>query len=124
MYFHSADSPFLGTGTAANTPLPAGAQKPIWNGALFESHYMTNPQLMLIQRVELVRMSQQALPIVAGTPYTPGVSVPSADFGNEDVYTFGWRYYPFISSRAGFAFHNEYAFSHQVGSFASDRPKP
>ena len=29
-------------------------------------------------------------------------------------YTFGCRYYPFISSRAGFAFHNEYAFSHQV----------
>jgi hypothetical protein len=116
MYFHSADSAFLGTGTAANTPLPAGAQKPIWNGALFESHYMTNPQLMLIQRVELVRMSQQALPIVPGTPYTPGVSVPTSDFGNEDVYTFGWRYYPFISSRAGFAFHNEYAFSHQVGA--------
>ena len=23
--------------------------------------------------------------------------------------TFGYRYYPFISSRAGFAFHNEYA---------------
>jgi hypothetical protein len=116
MYFHSADSPFLGTGTAANAPLPVGAQKPIWNGALFESHYMTNPQLMLIQRVELVRMSQQALPIVAGTLYTPGVSVPSSDFGNEEVYTFGWRYYPFISSRAGFAFHNEYAFSHQVGT--------
>jgi hypothetical protein len=61
-------------------------------------------------------MSQQALPIVPGTPYTPGVSVPSSSFGNEDVVTFGGRYYPFISSRAGFAFHGEYAFSHQTGT--------
>ena len=69
-------------------------------------------------------MSQQALPIVPGTPYTPGVSVPTSDFGNEDVYTFGYRYYPFISSRAGFAFHNEYAIQPSGGHFASDRPKP
>ena len=31
-----------------------------WNGALFESHYMFNPQVILINRYELVRMSQQA----------------------------------------------------------------
>jgi hypothetical protein len=116
MFFHSADSAYLGTGTAANTPLPAGAQKPVWNGGLFESHYMFNPQFMLINRYELIRMSQQALPVVAGTPFTPGVSVPSANFGNMDVLTFGWRYYPFISSRAGFAFHNEYAISRQRGT--------
>lgn len=119
MYFHSSDDKYLATGTPANAAygtLPAGAQNAIWNGALFESHYTFNPQYILIQRVELVRMSQQALPIVAGTPYTPGVSVPYASFGNEDVYTFGGRYYPFISSRAGFAFHGEYAFSHQVGT--------
>ena len=62
-------------------------------------------------------MSQQALPIGGGPFYVPGSDeVPNANFGNEDVYTFGWRYYPFISSRAGFAFHNEYAFSHQVGT--------
>jgi hypothetical protein len=119
MYFHSSDDKYLATGTPANPTygtLPAGAQNAIWNGALFESHYMPNPQFILIQRVELVRMSQQALPIVTGTPYTPGVSVPSLSFGNEDVYTFGGRYYPFISSRAGFAFHGEYAFSHQIGT--------
>jgi hypothetical protein len=61
-------------------------------------------------------MSQQALPVVPGTPFTPGVSVPSSSFGNMDVLTFGWRYYPFISSRAGFAFHNEYAISRQRGT--------
>jgi hypothetical protein len=119
MYFHSSDDKYLATGTPVNAAfgtLPTGAQNATWNGALFESHFTYNPQLILIQRVELVRMSQQALPIVAGTPYTPGVSVPSLSFGNEDVYTFGGRYYPFISSRAGFAFHGEYAFSHQVGT--------
>jgi hypothetical protein len=121
MYFHSSDDKYLATGTPSNAalatvPLAAGAQNAIWNGALFESHYTFNPQWILIQRVELVRMSQQALPVVAGTPYTPGVSVPTANFGNEDVYTFGGRYYPFISSRAGFAIHGEYAFSHQIGT--------
>jgi hypothetical protein len=119
MYFHSSDDKYLATGTpfnAAYGTLPTGAQNAIWNGALFESHYTPSPQFILIQRVELVRMSQQALPIVVGTPYTPGVSVPSLSFGNENVYTFGGRYYPFISSRAGFAFHGEYAFSHQIGT--------
>jgi hypothetical protein len=119
MYFHSSDDKYLATGTPVNAAfgtLPTGAQNATWNGALFESHYTYSPQLILIQRVELVRMSQQALPIVAGTPYTPGVSVPSLSFGNKDVYTFGARYYPFISSRAGFAFHGEYAFSSQSGT--------
>jgi hypothetical protein len=119
MYFHSSDDKYLATGTPTNPAygaLPTGAQNAIWNGALFESHYAYSPQLILIQRVELVRMSQQALPVVAGTPYAAGVSVPSLGFGNENVYTFGGRYYPFISSRAGFAFHGEYAFSTQNGT--------
>jgi hypothetical protein len=118
MYFHSSDDKYLATGTPSNLAygtLPVGAQNATWNGALFESHYTFNPQIILIQRVELVRMSQQALPIVAGA-YVPGVSVPDSSFGNENVYTFGARYYPFISSRAGFAFHGEYAISHQVGT--------
>ncbi len=115
MYFHGWDSAFLGTGTAANTDLPAGAQAPTWNGGLFETHYMFNPQFILINRYELIRMSRQALPIVAG-PYVPGVSVPSANFGNIDSFVVGYRYYPFISSRAGFAFHNEYALVRQRGA--------
>jgi len=115
IYFHGWDSAFLGTGTAANTDLPAGAQAPTWNGGLFETHYMFNPQFILINRYELIRMSRQALPIMAG-PYVPGVSVPSADFGNIDSFVVGYRYYPFISSRAGFAFHNEYALVRQRGA--------
>jgi hypothetical protein len=106
IYFHGHDSAWLGTNTAS-TPgavLPAGGQAPSWNGGLFESHYMFNPQLILINRYELVRMSQQAF-----------VSNPS-NLGNADVLTFGMRYYPFISSRAGFAYHAEYAIIWQKGA--------
>jgi hypothetical protein len=97
MYFHGWDSAFLGTNTPANSPLPTGAQAPTWNGGLFETHYTLNPQFILINRYELIRMSRQAF-----------VTNPD-DLGNVDALTFGYRYYPFISSRAGFAFHTEYA---------------
>jgi hypothetical protein len=121
MFFHSSDDKYLATGTPANSPglLPTNAKNAIWNGALFESHYTFNPQFILINRYELVRMSQQALPVDGTNPYIPGVSVPNSNFGNMDVLTVGWRYYPFISSRAGFAFHNEYAISRQRGTSPS-----
>ena len=38
------------------------------------------------------------------------------NLGNLDVLTFGTRYYPFISSRAGFAYHGEYAIIWQKGA--------
>ena len=104
MFFHGWDNAFLGSNTPANTPLPTGAQAPTWNGGLFETHYTLNPQLVLINRYEVIRMSRQ---VFAANP---------ASFGNEDVLTFGYRYYPFISSRAGFAFHNEYAIMRQRGA--------
>jgi len=100
IFFHSHDDVFLATGTPSNlgtAGLPTGAHAPSWNGALFESHYMFNPQILLLNRYEMVRMSQQ---ILAGNP---------SNLGNADVLTFGFRYYPFISSRAGFAYHGEYA---------------
>jgi hypothetical protein len=109
IFFHSHDSAYLGTNTPSGGPLnptgalPAGAQAPTWNGGLFESHYNFNPQLILINRYELVRMSQQAL------------STNPGNLGNADVLTFGARYYPFISSRAGFAYHGEYAIIWQKG---------
>jgi hypothetical protein len=109
IYFHGHDSAYLGTNTPANQLLPLGAQAPSWNGALFESHYMFNPQLLLINRYELTRMSQQAFGSAAATPY-------ASNLGNADVLTFGFRYYPFISSRAGFAYHAEYAIIWQKGT--------
>jgi hypothetical protein len=115
MYFRGWDNAFLGTGTAANAALPTGAKAPTWNGGLFETHYNFNPQFILINRYELIRMSRQALPIDSTKLFQAGVSVPSANFGDIDTLTVGYRYYPFISSRAGFAFHNEFAISRQRG---------
>jgi hypothetical protein len=103
LFMHGEENAFLGTGTAANDPngLPAGARSPQWNGALFESHYTVNPQFILINRYEFIRMSEQAF---ASNP---------GDLGNIDALTFGYRYYPFMHSRAGFAFHNEYSIVRQ-----------
>ena len=100
MYFYGHDSVYLGTNTPSNAGsagLPAGSHAPSWNGALFETHYTFNPQMIFVNRYELIRMSQQALDT------NPG------DLGNIDALTFGFRYYPFVSSRAGLAFHNEYS---------------
>jgi hypothetical protein len=104
MYFHGWDSAFLGSNTPANMPLPAGAQAPAWNGALIEPHYNVNPRFIAIGRYEAIRMSRQ---VFASNP---------ANFGNMDVATVGYRFYPFISSRAGFAFHNEFSILRQRGA--------
>jgi len=101
IYFRGRDSAFLGAGAPSNQPLPSLARAPTWNGALFETHYTVSPQLILINRYELIRMSQQA------TVGNPG------NLGNVDALTFAARYYPFISSRAGFAFHGEYSIARQ-----------
>src|SRR5262252_10311767 len=84
MYFYGHDNVYLGTNTPSNVGsagLPSGAHAPTWNGALFETHYTFNPQMIFINRYELIRMSQQAL------DSNPG------DLGNVDALTFGFRYY-------------------------------
>jgi hypothetical protein len=103
MYTRASDNAFLGTGTASFNPLPTGAHSPIWNGGMIETHYTFNPQFVLINRYELIRMSRQAL------------DTDPSNLGDIDALTFGYRYYPFISSRAGFAFHNEYSVVRQRG---------
>ena len=96
-YQHGWDSAYFGTSTAANQPLPPGASAPSWNGGFVEAHYVFSPQMVFIQRDEFVRMAQQALPTIPGNT------------GNTNAYTFGFRYYPFMFSRAGFAYHAEYS---------------
>ena len=91
------------TTTPANMPLPAGAHAPTWNGGFVESHYYVSPQFVLTGRYEIVRMSQQAL------DSNPG------NLGNIDAYSFGYRWYPFMYSRAGLAFHNEYSMARGRG---------
>jgi hypothetical protein len=101
-----------GTVTGNNLPgttLPAGSQAPSWNGVLFEPHYVYSPQLVFIGRYETIRMSQQANGAASATP-------SASNLGNISTYTVGFRYNPFMTSRAGFAWHNEYNWLHQDGT--------
>jgi hypothetical protein len=79
------------------TQLAAGSRRPTWNGAFVETHVVWNPQFTIFQRSEWVRMSQQSDPTV------------TKSLGNIDNYVIGYRYNPFMTSRAGFAFHNEFS---------------
>jgi hypothetical protein len=103
LFMHGYDNAFLGTATPANLALPVGAKAPTWNGGFIESHYYVNPQFVLTGRYELIRMSRQALPT------TPG------EQGNIDAYSFGYRWYPIMFSRAGLAQHTEYSIVKSIG---------
>ena len=96
---HGQDNVYLGNSTPANQPalLPVGAVGPSWNGGFAEAHYTYNPQLILISRYEILRMSRQA---------NPGIP---KELGNLDAWTVGYRWYPFMSSRAGLAWVQEYS---------------
>jgi hypothetical protein len=39
-----------------------------------------------------------------------------SDFGNISTYTLAVRWNPFMTSRAGFALHNEWNWKHQIGT--------
>ncbi len=97
VYLHGSDNVFLGAGVTADQALPAGAQAPSWNGIIVETHYTYSTHLILVARYEGIRMSQQALP-----------TSPSA-LGNLDAGTVGYRWYPFMNSRAGLAWTQEYS---------------
>jgi hypothetical protein len=103
MYFHGWDDVAL-TAAAPDTAPLTGARSPSWNGALIEPHYTVNPRVVFTGRYEAIRMQQQVL-----------ASNPS-NFGDMDVATAGLRFYPFISSRAGFAIHSEYSWLRQRGA--------
>jgi len=98
-----------GQNNTPGTTLPAGSQAPTWNGVLFEPHYIYSPQLIFVGRYETIRMSRQANGAQSANPS------PSS-LGNISTYTIGYRYNPFMTSRAGFAWHNEYNWLHQVGT--------
>jgi len=111
----SAGSPLANA--TPGTVLPFGSQAPTWNGVLFEPHYVYSPQLIFIGRYETIRMSRQA----DGAAYTGtgsnGITGPTpSNFGNISTYTVGFRFNPFMTNRAGFAWHNEYNWLHQDGT--------
>ena len=97
-----------GNNNTTGSVLPAGSVAPTWNGVLFEPHYVYSPQLIFIGRYETIRMSRQ---------WNAGSTTPNAkDYGDISTYTIGYRYNPFMTSRAGFAWHNEYNWLHSVGT--------
>jgi hypothetical protein len=102
LFMHANDNAYLASGADDNQPLPTGARDASWNGGFLETHYYINQQLVLLQRVEAVRMQNQAF---ADFPHT---------LGNVDAYTFGTRWYPFMFSRAGLAVHGEYSLAKTV----------
>jgi hypothetical protein len=110
LYLHGNDNAYLASDTPNNQPLLDGARDASWNGGFLETHYYINQQLVLLQRVEAIRMQQQAF---SDTPHT---------LGNVDAYTFGTRWYPFMFSRAGLALHGEYSLVKTVspGQLPSD----
>jgi hypothetical protein len=101
------------------TVLPVGSQAPTWNGVLIEPHYVFSPQLIFIGRWETNRMSRQANGpgYIAGFTGPNGLTGPQAsNFGNISDYTLAVRWNPFMTSRAGFALHNEWNWKHQTGT--------
>jgi hypothetical protein len=105
-YMHGHDNVFLGNGVPANQPskLPPGAVGPSWNGGYIEGHYNPNTRLIFVGRYELIRMEQQANPSIR-----PGL-------GNLDTWTVGYRWYPFMSPRAGLAWLQEYSRISNIGA--------
>jgi hypothetical protein len=91
--------PFLNN--TPGTTLAAGSRAPTWNGYTVEARYVYSPQLIFKAVYEAERMSQQATP---GTP---------SNLGNINNYSIGYRYNPFMSSRAGFAYFGEFNLFHQ-----------
>ena len=100
---HSEDNAYLANSLASGTPLSPGMQNAVWNGGFIESHYYWSPQLVFVGRYELVRMARQGNPLNAGTT------------GNIDAYSFGYRWYPIMFSRAGLAWHTEYSLTKSIG---------
>jgi hypothetical protein len=103
-----------------NTPgsiLPVGSRSPTWNGVLVEPHYIYSPQLIFVSRFETVRMSQQANGPLSANP-------SPSNLGNVTMYTIGYRYNPFMTSRAGFAWHNEWSWLRQDGTAPSTTGVP
>ena len=97
VFVHGTEDAYLANNVPSNGPLPAGAKTAIWNGGFSEVNYLYTPQLAMIGRYETVRMSQQ------GNPLNPG------NMGDLDALTFGIRWYPFMTTRDGFAINPEYS---------------
>jgi hypothetical protein len=99
LFMYGHDNPYLGAGLSSQSALPPGAKAPAWAGGLLEGHYYVNTQNVFFARFERIDVSQQPF-VNAGFP---------TDYGNVRAYSFGYRWYPIMFSRAGLALHSEYS---------------
>ncbi len=103
-----ANGPTCPLNNTPGTTLPTGSRAPTWNGYTFEARYVYSPQLIFKAVYEAERMSQQA---------TPGTA---SNLGNINNYSIGYRYNPFMTSRAGFAYFGEFnMFQYAIGPLNS-----
>jgi hypothetical protein len=107
LFMHGHDNAYLGTATASFDPLPAGAQAPTFNGGFLEAHYYLNPQNVALFRFEKVNVGTQA--------FSSAVSGLPGNYGNVVAYSMGYRWYPIMFSRAGFAIDAEYSRVKSIG---------
>jgi len=106
VFVHGTENAYLANNLPSNGPLPVGAKNASWNGGFTEGIYMYTPQLAFTSRYETVRVAQQGVPL--GTVASNGTTI-TGDTGNLDALTFGIRWYPFMTTRDGFAINPEYS---------------
>jgi hypothetical protein len=99
------DNPYLGTLAPSTGPLPLGAQAPTFYGGFLEAHYYFNPQNVALARFEQINVGQQTF----NNAGAPGSN------GNITAFTFGYRWYPIMFSRAGVALDWEYSRVRTIG---------
>ncbi len=108
LFMYGHDNPYLGIpGLPSTQPLPPGAQAPTFYGGFLEAHYYFNPQNVALARFEQVNVGQQAFSNIG----TGGTS----SNGNITGYSFGYRWYPIMFSRAGVALDWEYSRIRTIG---------
>jgi hypothetical protein len=103
-FLHGWDNVYLGTSTPVGDTLPTGAKGPTWNGGFLEAHYQANERFVALARYEVIRMSTQAL------------ATSASNLGNIDAYSAGFRWAPFMFSRAGLAVHGEWSITKNQGA--------
>jgi hypothetical protein len=101
LFMYGHDNPYLGAGVPSSVPLPLGAQAPTFYGGFLEAHYYFNPQNVALARFEQVSVGQQAF-LNTG----PGITGSN---GNITAFSFGYRWYPIMFSRAGVALDGEFS---------------
>ena len=108
LFMYGHDNPYLGAGVPSSVALPLGAKAPTFYGGFLEAHYYFNPQNVAVARFEQINVGQQAF--VASAPAVPG------SFGNITAYSFGYRWYPIMFSRAGLALDAEFSRVRTIGA--------